>query len=65
MRNEDITKWRKNDALEQQRQYNVMEKSNCVSDMAKFIFRRNAYYGTISEVESKTKRDFPFERRCY
>ena len=47
MKNEDITKWRKNDALEQQRQYNVMEKSNCVSDMAKFIFRRNAYYGTI------------------
>ena len=49
--------------LKKQIEYSQMEIAH--SESAKFAFRRNAYYGTISEVESETKRDFPFERRCY
>ena len=49
--------------LKKQIEYSQMEIAH--SESAKFVFRRNAYYGTISEVESETKRDFQFERRCY
>lgn len=52
-----------NKKLRKQREYSKMEEMQ--SESAKIAFRRNAYYGTISEVENETKRDFSSEGSCY